>query len=375
MKFNCDTLSFTEAVSNVMKAVTTRSTLPVLEGICLTATENKVILTGYDLELGITTEIEANVSEGGSIVLTASYLYNIVRKMPGDRILLCSDDKQKTTIESGVTTFNILGMPAEEYPTMPELGAGEQFSLPQKTLKNMIDMTLFAVATPDTSRPVQTGAYFDINDGLFCLVAVDGFRLAMRKEQLESTSTNCHFVVPGKSLAEVSRLIDGVKEDEESTAEVYFSEKHALFKIDGYTIVTRLLEGEFLNYRRSIPEESTLYAEVDVRQFIDAIERTSLLIIERLKSPLRCLFQDNVIALSCVTTVGRSYDEVSCEMVGEPVDIGFNNRYLLDALKACGSQNVRLELSDPPSPMKILPMEGESFLYLVLPTRLKNDLG
>lgn len=377
MKFNCDTLTFGEAVANVQKAVSSRSTLPILEGICLTATKNKLILTGYDLEMGITTEIEANVSETGSIVLTASYLYNIIRKMPGDRILFCSDEKQKTTIESGVTTFNILGMPAEEYPEMPEISAEEQFDLPQKTLKNMIDMTLFAVAAPDTSRPVQTGSYFDITDGTFCLVSVDGFRLALRQEKLENTNLNCHFVVPGKTLAEVSRLIDSGKDssEEEAKVAIRFSEKHAIFIIDGYTIVTRLLEGEFLNYRRSIPENSDVHGVVTVRDFIDSIERTSLLITERLKSPLRCLFQENVIAISCITAVGRSYDEVSCEITGETVDIGFNNRYLLDALKACGCQQVRLELSAPPSPMKILPMEGDHFLYLVLPTRLKNDLG
>lgn len=378
MKFNCDTLTFSEAVANVMKAVSTRSTLPILEGICLTAVDNKIILTGYDLEMGITTEIEANVSEAGSIVLTASYLYNIVRKMPGDRIVVCTDEKQKTTIESGVTTFNILGMPTDDYPKMPELSEEEQFELPQKTLKNMIDMTLFAVAAPDTSRPVQTGAYFDITDGTFCLVAVDGFRLALRQEKLENPSLNCHFVVPGKTLAEVSRLIDGAKEDADEPKKIgiCFSDKHAMFMIDGYTIITRLLEGEFLNYRRSIPEKSDLHAVVNVRDFIDSIERTSLLITERLKSPLRCLFQENVIALSCVTTVGRSYDEVFCKIEGdEVVDIGFNNRYLLDALKACGRQEVRLELSAPPSPMKILPLEGDHFLYLVLPTRLKNDLG
>jgi len=373
MKINCDKITLNEAISNVMKAVSSRSTMPILEGILLRANNGRLSLVGYDLELGITTEIEANVQEPGEVVLSASYLYNIIRKMPGDRIVIECDDKLRTTIESGVTTFNILGLPPAEYPEIPIVSAEQSFTMKRSMLKNMIDMTLFAVSTADT-RPVQTGSLFDISHREIKMVSVDGFRLALRKEPIDILAEKSfRFVVPGKTLSEVSKLIDYNKKEEESKVSICFSGKHAIFDIDDYTIFTRLLEGEFLEYQNSIPEGSSTTVVADKRTLIDCIERTSLLITERLKSPLRCELADGIFKISCATTVGRSYDEMGCSMEGAPVEIGFNNRYLLDALKAADNDQVKLEISGALSPMKVIPIEGEHFLFLVLPMRLNRN--
>lgn len=375
MKFTCDKITFYEAVSNVMKAVSPKSTLPVLEGILLKAYEGSLTLIGYDLEMGITTNIEASVDEPGEVVISANYLYNIIRNMPEDFIMISSDDKQRVTIESGITNFNILGMPAREYPELPHLDSEDSFTIDRAILKNMIDMTIFAVAKTDT-RPVHTGSLIDVKDGIINMVSVDGFRLAMRKEKIDlDNDKSFHFVIPKKALSEISRLIDYNKDDEddEKQIDIHFTGKHALFNVDEYTIVTRLLEGDFLDYETSIPKGSTTDVIIETREFKSAIERSSLIITERLKSPLRCLFEDNRVKISCVTTVGRSYDELECGVSGNMVDIGFNNRYLLDALNSANVDSIKLEINGSLSPMKILPTDSDSFLFLVLPMRLKNE--
>lgn len=374
MKFTCDKITFYEAVSNVMKAVSSRSTLPVLEGILLKAYEGNLMLIGYDLEIGITTQIEANIENPGEVVISANYLYNIIRNMPGDIITIESDEKQRITIESGITNFNILGMPAREYPELPQLNSQDSFNMDRLLLKNMIDMTIFAVAKTDT-RPVHTGSLIDVKDGIINIVSVDGFRLAMRKETLDiDKQINFQFVVPKKALSEISRLVDYGKDNEdEKSVNIKFSGKHAIFEVDEYTIVTRLLEGDFLDYENSIPKGSSTDVILDTKEFKSAIERSSLLITERLKSPLRCIFEDNKVKISCVTTVGRSYDELMCEVSGEIVDIGFNNRYLLDALNAANEDTIKLEINGPLSPMKVISPLSDNFLFLVLPMRLKNE--
>lgn len=377
MKFTCDKITFYEAVSNVMKAVSSRSTLPVLEGILLKAYEGSLTLIGYDLEIGITTQVDASIEEPGEVVISAGYLYNIIRNMPGDFIAIQSDDKQRVSIESGITSFNILGMPPREYPELPHISSEDSFVMDRLVLKNMIDMTIFAVSKTDT-RPVHTGSLIDVKNSIINIVSVDGFRLAMRKEEIDIDSgREFKFVVPRKALFEISHLIDYSKSDSDEEGkkiDIHFSGKHAVFNIDEYTIVTRLLEGEFLDYENSIPKGSTTTVTIDRKEFKSGIERSSLIITERLKSPLRCIFEDNKVKISCVTTVGRSYDEIFCEVSGSIVDIGFNNRYLLDALGYADEDFVKLEINGPLSPMKVIPTDSDKFLFLVLPMRLKNEV-
>lgn len=375
MKFTCDKITFYEAISNVMKAVSARSTLPVLEGILLKAYEGNLSLIGYDLEIGITTTVDAQVEESGEVVISANYLYNIIRNMPEDYIVITGDEKQRISIESGITNFNILGMPAREYPEFPQLDVQDSFNINRNVIKNMIDMTIFAVAKTDT-RPIHMGSLIDVKDSIINVVSVDGFRLAMRKETIDiQPDKKFKFVVPKKALSEISRLIDYNKNSEEDELiEINFSGKHAIFNIGEYKVVTRLLEGEFLDYENSIPGGSTTNVVIDTKEFKGAIERSSLIITERLKSPLRCVFEENKVKISCITTVGRSYDEISCDVDGAMVDIGFNNRYLLDALNCANEDHIKLEINGPLSPMKVLPTNSDKFLFLVLPMRLKNEV-
>lgn len=366
MKIVCQKQALISAVGNVQRAVSGKSAVSVLDGVLLRASGTQVLLAGYDLELGIMTSIEADVLEEGQIVLNARLFGDIVRKLPGDDVEVETDDRFQASIRSGESMFSIMGIDAAEYPDIPTVSDGETIPLPQATLKSMIRQTLFAVAQTDI-RPVHTGVQFTVADHLLRLVAVDGSRLAIRCEEV-GCDRNMEFVVPGKTLNELLKLLG----DEEETAILHVGQQHILTEVGGYSVISRLLDGDFLSYQKAIPPQITTDMRVNTRLLTDAVERASLVINDRIKSPLVCLFQEGSITVSCTTPLGSAKDKVMTEqMDGQTEEMGFNSRFLLDALKNAETDEVRIQLNGPVSPMKILPVEGEAFLFLVLPVRLK----
>lgn len=366
MNIYCNKQALIDAVGNVQRAVSGKSTLPALEGILLKATGSSLFLAGYDLDLGITTTIEAEVREPGEIVLTAKLFGDIVRRLPDDTVSLTTDEKLNTVIRSGLTEFSIIGISAIEYPEIPSVGDGVGFTVPQNTLKSMIRQTLFAVAQTD-NRPVHTGTQFEMEGEDLRLVSVDGSRLAMRCEPLQTKETMT-FVVPGKTLSEVLKLLS----DEDTPMSMAVGRRHIVLEIGGYAVISRLLDGEFLPYRKAIPQNITTTVRIKTRDLIDAVERASLVINDRIKSPLLCEFKDGKIKVSCTTPLGSASDVIDASIEGNEEEMGFNSRFLLEALKNTETDEVRIELGGPLSPMKILPVSGEGFLFLVLPVRLKK---
>ncbi len=366
MKFVCDRQALLDAVNNVQRAVSGKSTLPSLEGVLLRTSGSSLFLAGYDLDLGITTTIEAQVSEPGEIVLSAKLFGEIVRRLPGDQVRLSCDEKYNTLITSGQTEFTIIGLSATEYPEIPTVPDGAAFTLPQNLLRSMIRQTIFAVAQTD-ARPVHTGVQFEIAEDSVRLVAVDGSRLAVRCEPIQSKET-ATFVVPGKTLNEVLKLLS----DDDTPMSMAVGRRHIVMEIDGYAVISRLLDGEFLPYRKAIPQQVTTTISLNTRDLIDAVERASLVINDRIKSPLVCDFHDDEIQISCTTPLGSVNDVIPAKIEGDSEEMGFNSRFLLDALKNTETDEVRIELGGALSPMKVLPPEGESFLFLVLPVRLKK---
>ena len=367
MKFTVNKSDITEAVSNIQRAVSTKTSIPALEGILLSATETGLELCAYDLELGITTVIPAFVMEPGKAVLSAKLFSDIVRRTPAETVTVSVDEKNMATLESGYSRFSIIGIPAEEFPELPKLSDSTQISLPGALLKSMIRQTLFAIAESD-AKPFHQGSLFSLENGILDVVSVDGYRLAVRREPVDF-SEDLSFVVPGKTLSELLKLI----KDSEEPVEISAGRRHILFKIDNYTVISSLLEGEFLNYKAAIPPESQTEVVLKTREAIDSVERVSLLITDRLKSPIRCLFDNNEVKLNCTTSMGRASDQLDVEMTGQSVEIGFNNRYLLEALRNTECDEVKVQLGGPLSPMKVVPKEGDSFLFLVLPVRLKSE--
>lgn len=367
MKFYCNTSLLNQAIMNVSLAVTQKSSLPALEGILISAKGSQVKMVGYNLELGITTSLDARVTEEGDVVIPAKLFSEIIRKTDSEEIVISCDPRFLVEITGGVSQFTILGMSSLEFPELPTVGDAAAVSLTQNNLRSMIDQTLFAVSTSD-AKPVHTGSLFVLEEGQITVVAVDGFRLAMRKEHGD-IKENISFIVPGKTLSELLKLLD----DNDNMIEIQVSRKHILFTLGDCCLISRLLEGEFLDYTAAIPKDSTTTVVVNTRSFMNSIERTSLLISDKLKSPLKIVFENNLVKMSCSTTIGRAYDECPCSIEGKSLEMGFNNRYIMDALKNSDADMVRLELGGSLSPMKVVPINDDSFLFLVLPMRLKTE--
>ena len=368
MNIICDKTLLSAAIDGVSKAVTLRSTIPVLEGILLKAEGFQLTLTGYDLEMGIVTTIEANVKEPGELVLNAKLLSSMISRMPAGQITIQSADNGKTTIQSGVAQFEIQSMSATDFPELPNTGAEETLTIKTGVLRDMIDRTLYAVSQ-DEKKPAHTGELFEIEPDKMTIVALDGYRLAIIQRDVECTR-DIRIIIPAKTLQELLKIMGGADDDVKIDA----NRRYVVFTSNGYTIMSRLIEGDFLNYESVIPKDKKTRITVDCKTFIDTIERASLIITERLKNPLRISFGEDRVTVRCQTPLGKVVDEFApVQMEGDAVEIGFNNRYLLDALRYSKCEKMVLEINGPLSPVKLLPEDGKDFIYLVLPVRFKNE--
>ncbi|MBR0121047.1 MAG: DNA polymerase III subunit beta [Clostridia bacterium] len=368
MKFICNTADLSNACQNVSRAASGKTAIPAIEGILITSGQNTLTLTGYDLEMGITTVIPSNVEENGSIVLNAHMLSDILRRMPGDTVSLESDSRQIAIIKSGEVKYQLIGINAEDYPELPSVSNGYPVKIDQLLLRDMIRKTIFAVAVKD-SKAVHTGIKFEIGNNSIRLVAVDGVRLAIRNETINYSDEELSFVVPAKTLSEVVKLMS----EEGGELNIGVGKRHIIFELEGYSIISRLLDGEFLKYEAAIPSVSNTVVKVNTRSLLDSIDRTSLIITDRLKSPVKCIFKENVIEVSSVTSIGSANDKIAADVQGEECTIGFNNRLMLEALRVCDTDEIKILLVGSTKPILICPPEGESFIFLVLPVRLKNE--
>ncbi|MFQ9916939.1 MAG: DNA polymerase III subunit beta [Flavonifractor plautii] len=353
MKFSCEKALLQAAISTTSRAVSPKSSIPALEGILLEAGSD-LRLTGYNLETGIRTIVPADIREEGTLVLGARLFGEIVRKLPDD-IVTFQSENYMVNIKCGMSEFNILGTDPEEFPELPTVEYQNSLILPQSRLKAMISQTLFAVSDNE-SRPIHTGSLFEVDSEGLTIVSVDGYRLALRHESIDKKegAETFSFVVPGAALSEVEKICSDVDEP----ASVTQGARHVMFKVGDTMLVSRRLEGEFLAYRQAIPRNNTIHVEGDTRALLSSIDRVSLIISDKLKSPLRCVFDSNLLKISTKTAIGDAYDECPLSGDGGGLEIGFNNKYLMDALKAAPADKVRLELTTGVSPCVILPTEG-----------------
>ncbi len=365
MKLTCSRQDLSDTTAKVQCAVTA-STIPALEGILFSAQGDNLKLSGYNLELGITTSIPARVEQPGQIVLEAKLFCDIIRRLSGDTVSIEVDEKQVCTLRCGVSEFRFSAISADDFPELPTVDGGTTLHLESGLLKNMVRQTRFAVAKVDTGRPVLMGVLFECRSGVLRLVAVDGYRLAMRCEPVGEDAPDISFIVPEKTLGEIVKLL----EDDETEVSISVGKRHIIFEIGDYLVVSRLLDGEFLDYNSSVPKQFKTEVTASARGLCDCIDRISLLITDRLKSPVRCIFEDNMLKASCNTTLGSAYDEMAVKLQGERMEIGFNNRFLIEALRAAECDQVKVRLSGETTPMIIAPVEGDSFLFLVMPIKL-----
>lgn len=368
MKFSCEKHLLQGACSIAARATAAKSPIPALEGILIEAGEH-IRLTGYDLKEGIYTVLEADVAEAGSVVVGARLFGEMMRRLPDGIVTVEADINLNVHVKCGKSEFNFMGISAEDYPEMPVIDRLNSISLPSGILKSMINQTIFAVSDNDI-RPVYTGTLFEISGDELTLVSVDGYRLAKRSEKLDSSKLeNCSFVVPGSALSDIERICS----DNDEEVGISVGAKHISFSIGETVVISRRLEGEFLNYRKSIPESFRIIVQVDRAEFMSTIDRVSLIVSEKNSSPVRVCFGDGSIDCLCITPIGKAEDVCTCEGSGEGLEIGFNDRYLTDALKAAGKEKLLICLNTASSPCIIKAADGsEAFTYMILPVRLRS---
>lgn len=367
MKFTCEKALLVSAISVASRTVAPKSAIPSLEGLLVKAGV-KVMLTGYNLETGITVGVPADIAEPGECIMPARLFFDIIRKLPDDEVTVSVDESFRVSIRGGISSFTITAMTAEDYPELPDVESEKGIPVPQRELREMISGTIFS-ASENMARPIHTGCLFEIADESVTVVAVDGYRLALRRyipeQPLERT---VKFVAPAAALKEVEKILD----DTDDPAVIYLGTKHILFMIGDATLVCRILEGEFLDWRRVLPQNNPIKVAANVREVTDSIERVSLVISEKIKSPVRCTFGHNTADFRTTSTIGEAHDMCSTAGDGRDLEIGFNSRYLLDALRAVPTPEVSLELINGLSPIVLNPCDGSGkFSYMVLPVRLK----
>lgn len=372
MKFSCDRTQLLAGLTNAARAAAAKSTIPALEGLLLTAEQDQLTITGYNLKTGVRTRVQADVAEEGGIVLNARLFGDIVRKMSDSFIRMEADSSMLVKLDCGRSSFEIMGSNAEDFPELPAVEEENTFHIQEAKLKSMIDQTLFAVSTNE-SRPVHTGSLFEAEGKELTVVSVDGFRLALRREALleDAGESRISFVVPAAALTEVGRIAAA---DGEDAASIHLGSRHILFSIGDSEVISRKLEGEFLDYRKSINGISKYDLLFQRRELLDAFERVSLIISEKYKSPVRCTFGYGSVTLNSATALGKATDECPMKGNADDLEIGFNNRFMLDALRAAPVDEIMLKLLNGSSPCVMVPADGsDSFLYLVLPVRIRSE--
>ena len=369
MRFTCEKSMLVAGLNITGRTVAQKSSLSVIEGILCRAGVG-LSLTGYNMETAITYQIDAEVTDAGTCVLPAKLFGDIIRRLPEGPVTVVVDDNYKVSIRAGYASFTISAESAEDYPELPDVGTGRSVHIPQSALKELISGTIFAVSE-NQGRPIHTGVKFEVEDTCVSAIAVDGFRLARRTwHSEEATGRQMAFVVPSQGLKEVEKIL----QDSDDTAAFTLGQKHILFKIGGATVICRLLEGDFLDWRRVVPTNCPVKLTAHVGDLASSIERVGLIVSEKYKSPVRCVFSDQVLLLRTNTTIGAAEDRCSIAGDGKELEIGFNVRYLADALRAIPSEEVMLELTNGLSPIVLTPVEDKyDFSYMVLPVRIKNS--
>lgn len=372
MKLKCEKEKLLLGLNSVSRSSIGRTTQPILDGILITLKKDRVILTTNDLEIGMEYVIDnVDIKEDGKAVVDCRMFTDIIRKLPDGEISIELTNKNLLLIECEGSQYKLSTMNADEFPLLPELNIEKNISLPQKVFKDMIKRTSFAVSA-DENRPIFTGCLLDVKESNINVVAVDGFRLALRNSPVFTDTKEFKAIIPGKYLNEVSKNLLDVDDQ----IKIGISKNQALFEISSCKIVTRLLDGDFLDYVNVIPKEKETRIKINKNELQSAIERASIFSIsaqeKEKKYPIKIYINVDDIIVSCTSQIGDAKEEVKVEMEGKELEIGFNPKYLLDALKAIEDDEVYLDFGSNISPCVIRCITDEKFTYMVLPMRLKE---
>ena len=374
MHIICEKEKLINSLDTVMKAVASRTTMPILECVLITADDSGLRFLCNNLEMGIESfSIEANIITPGKVAINAKKIFEIARKLPdGDIEISCLESFM--TIKSGRSKFKVICMDSSVFPELPEVEKSEIYKIPSEILKNMIKETIFSVSL-DESKPVLMGELLEIKENKLNIVALDGFRISSRSEAMTENCIDASIIVPGKTLLDLSRILSS------STSEdvlFYMTDKHALFELSECKIVTRLIGGSYINYENVFTDDYKTMVKVNRQEFLECIERASLIFdSEKRRNPVKLGIKEDKIIITSNTDADQSYEELQVSVDGEPLDIAFNPKYLIDVLKAISSDMIVAYLTTAINPCIIKPFDTEkneitaNARYLILPLKLK----
>lgn len=370
MKFSCDKNIILEAVNHVIRTVPAKASVPVLEGLLLTVYKGgRLTVTGSDSELFIETSVSVDTVDDGALVVNAKLFYDMISKLENGTVLFRVDENGVMNIVSGLIKYKLPTMEASLYPQVPEIEKSESIKLKKSVLAGMLRQTLFSLSVKDT-RPILKGALFDVKEEKISIVTSDTFRLAVRTEMLEEKRTKeFGFVVPGKALNELVKIM----KNDDDPVYIGVASSHVVFEFEETKIVSRLLSGEFLKYQQMIPKQFKTTIRINTEDLKKSIERASVLVNEKVKNPVKISFEFDTVVVSYKTPDGSSMtDEVTAHIEGENFAIGFNDKYILDAMNYCEIPEVMINLNSPVSSICITPKDSEKFVFLISPMRLRD---
>ena len=372
MKFVCYKDTIIKALNSVVKGVASKTTMPILEGILIQTNEGEIKLTTYDLEIGIEYTMKCDIIEHGSIVVNATMFTEIIRKLPDTEINISVNENNLLTIECEGALYKLATMNPDEFPELPQIEIENSIDIEQGALKNMIRKTIFAVSS-DENRPIFSGCLFEIKDNKLNVVAIDGFRLALRNINLPVPVNDFKAVIPAKTLNEVIKIIS----DSFESVKIGDAKNQALFEMENCKIVTRILDGEFLNYNSVIPTEWQTRVRVNRNDLQNSFERISLIssssIEKEKKYPVKVTVDLGKMIISCTNQTGDAKEEVYISTEGKYLEAGFNPKYFLDCLKAIDDEEIYVEFGSNISPCLVKSVENSDYVYMILPIRLKNE--
>ena len=349
-----------KAVGIVMKAVPTRTTMNILECILIDATTNEIKFTGNDMELGIETIVEGEIIEKGKIAIDAKLFSEIVRKLPDNDITLTTDSNNNALITCEKSKFNIAGKSGDDFSYLPAIIKDKMITLSQFQLKEVINQTIFSIAINDNNK-MMTGELFEVNEGTLKVVGLDGHRIAIRNIKLEGRSDDVRVVIPGKTLQEISKILNA-----ESFVNIYFTNNHVLFEFDQTHVVSRLIEGDYFKISQMLSNDYETKVSINKKEFLDSIDRANLLIREGDKKPIIINILNGLLQVNVNSAIGALNEDIDIDKEGKDIMIGFNPKFLMDALRVIDDENVTMYLVNHKSPCFIRDKE-EKYIYLILP--------
>lgn len=368
MKITSKKTDLLNSINIVLKAVSPKTTLPILESIVIEAKDNMIKMITNDMELGIETIVKGQVDNQGTIAISAKLFSDIVRKLPDNDVFIEVDENFHMKINCERSSFNIPGMNPEEFPFLPKVDRSNKIEISQFSLKEIIRQTVFSISENDVNK-IMSGELFEIKEDKLRVISLDGHRISIRSILLKEKFGNFSVLVPGRTLIEISKILTGGTED---IVNIYFTDKHIIFEFDDTMVLSRLLEGDFFKVDQMITNDYETKVTINKRQFMDSIDRSTLLVKESEKKPIIVNINDDVMNLKVVSSMGAMREEVDIVKSGQNIKIGFNPRFFMDALKAIDDEEINIYLFNPKAPCYIRNDEA-GYLYLILPINFIDD--